>query len=349
MEISQTLLNFIRNAASGNTIITMIASVLFLIAGFVMLIKGADMFVDGASKAAAKLKVPLIVIGLTIVAFGTSAPEAAISINSAFQNNAGIAVGNVIGSNILNILLILGISALFTAVPVKKSTFKYEIPFVIIITIILLLLGIIGGSIGKLDSLIMLVLFAAFFVYLIYLSKNGDSEAGDDVPALTEKDTVPKMILFIIVGLVAIVFGSDFTVTGATAIAQALSVDDRIIGLTIVAFGTSLPELVTSVTAARKHQADIAIGNIVGSNIFNILFVIGLAGVFSPNPINFEKTFIVDGIVAVAAAVLLWLLIFKNKKIQKSGGIIMLVAYGSIFCISFNSAVFNSAVICRII
>ncbi len=330
MEISQKIFDFINSQTSGNTAIMMIVSVVLLIAGFVMLIKGADMFVDGASKVAAKLRVPLIVIGLTIVAFGTSAPEAAISINSAFQDNAGIAVGNVIGSNILNVLLILGISALFTAVPVKKSTFRYEIPFVIIISVVLLLLGVIGGTIGKLDAVILLVLFVAFFVYLIILSKKGDNSA-DDVPALTEKDTVPKMIIFIIIGLAAIVLGSDFTVTGATAIAEALHVEDRIIGLTIVAFGTSLPELVTSVTAARKHQADIAIGNIIGSNIFNILLVIGLAGIFSPNPIRFENSFIIDGIVAAAAVLLLWLLIFKSKKLKRAGGIAMLCCYAVYF------------------
>jgi len=228
-------------------------------------------------------------------------------------------------------LLILGISALFTAVPVKKSTFRYEIPFVIAISAVLLLLGMVDGIIGKLDAVILLVIFAVFFVYLILLSKKGDSSADDDVPALTDKDTVPKMILFIVIGLAAIVFGSDFTVTGATAIAEALNVDDRIIGLTIVAFGTSLPELVTSVTAARKHQADIAIGNIVGSNIFNILFVIGLAGIFSPNPIKFESSFMIDGIVATASVVLLWLLIFKDKKLKKAGGIIMLCFYAIYF------------------
>ncbi len=331
MEISQKIFDLVSNAVGGNVPVMMIVSVVLLVAGFVMLIKGADMFVDGASKVAAKLKVPLIVIGLTIVAFGTSAPEAAISINSAIQDNAGIAVGNVIGSNILNILIILGISALFTAVPVKKATFKYEIPFVIVITVVLLLLGVLGGTIGKLDAVILLLLFVAFFVYLILLSKKGDSSADDDVPALTEKDTVLKMILFIIIGLAAIVLGSDFTVTGATAIAEALNVDDRIIGLTIVAFGTSLPELVTSVTAARKHQADIAIGNIVGSNIFNILLVIGLAGVFSPNPIKFENSFIIDGVVAAVAAVLLWLLIFRDKKLRKSGGIIMICCYAAYF------------------
>ena len=331
MEISKKLFDLISSATSGNTAIMMIISVISLIAGFVMLIKGADMFVDGASKVAAKLKVPLIVIGLTIVAFGTSAPEAAISINSAVQDNAGIAVGNVIGSNILNILLILGISALFTSVPVKKTTLRYEIPFVFIISVVLLVLGIIGGTIGKLDSAILLVLFVAFFIYLILLSKKGESDADDDVPALTEKDTALKMIIFIIIGLVAIVLGSDFTVTGATAIAEALNVEARIIGLTIVAFGTSLPELVTSVTAAKKHQADIAIGNIVGSNIFNILLVIGLAGVFSPNPIRFEESFIIDAIVAIAAALILWLLVLRNKKIQKAGGIVMLCCYAVYF------------------
>lgn len=331
MEISKNIFNIIENSVGGNVAIMMIISLIFLVAGFVLLIKGADMFVDGASKVAAKMKVPLIVIGLTIVAFGTSAPEAAISINSAFQDNAGIAVGNVIGSNILNVLLILGISALFTSVPVKKATFRYEIPFVIAISVVLLILGVTGGTIGKLDAGILLLLFVAFFVYLILLSKKGESDADDDVPALTAKDTVPKMILFIILGLAAIVLGSDFTVTGATAVAEALNVDDRIIGLTIVAFGTSLPELVTSVTAAKKHQADIAIGNIIGSNIFNILFVVGLAGIFSPNPIKFENSFIIDGIVAALSVILLWVLIFKNKKLQKTGGIIMLCCYIAYF------------------
>ena len=174
MEISQKIFDLVSNAVGGNTPVMMIVSLIMLVAGFVMLIKGADMFVDGASKVAAKLKVPLIVIGLTIVAFGTSAPEAAISINSAIQDNAGIAVGNVIGSNILNILIILGISALFTAVPVKKATFKYEIPFVIVITVVLLLLGILGGTIGKLDAviLLLLLLLRIFFLQFDQLELN---------------------------------------------------------------------------------------------------------------------------------------------------------------------------------
>ncbi len=330
MQISNMLLDLISNAVGGMTFVIVLVSLLFLVAGFVMLIKGADMFVDGASKVAQKLKVPLIVIGLTIVAFGTSAPEAAISITSASQGNAGIAVGNVIGSNIMNILIILGISALFAILPVKKTTKNYEIPFVIFITVVLLLLGL-DGNISKLDAIVLLVLFVAFFVYLIILSKKGGSDAGDEVAALTEKDTVPKMILFIILGLVLIVFGSDFTVTGASKIAELIGVDSRIIGLTIVAFGTSLPELVTSITAAKKNAVDIAIGNIIGSNIFNILFVAGLAGIFSPSPIGFEASFIIDACVAIFAAVLLWLCVFRDGKLGKTGGIIMILCYAAYF------------------
>lgn len=329
MEVSNILMDMVDKAANGGFIV-IVVSVLFLVAGFVMLIKGADMFVDGASKVAVKLKVPLIVIGLTIVAFGTSAPEAAISITSACQDNAGIAVGNVIGSNIMNILIILGISSLFAVLPVKKNTFMYEIPFVIFITVVLLIEGL-DGSVSKLDAFILIGLFIIFFVYLIILSKKGDSDAGDDVAQLTEKDSVPKMILFILLGLVLIVFGSDFTVTGATKIAEALGVESRIIGLTIVAFGTSLPELVTSVTAAKKNAVDIAIGNIIGSNIFNILFVLGIAGAVSPNPIGYQSTFLIDACVAIFAALLLWLCVLKDRKLGRVGGIVMILCYAAYF------------------
>lgn len=330
MEISDKLLGFISEAVGGNVFVIILVSVVFLVIGFVMLIKGADMFVDGASKVALKLKVPLIVVGLTIVAFGTSAPEAAISITSACQDKAGLAVGNVIGSNIMNILIILGISALFAVLPVKKTTLKYEIPFVIFITAVLLIEGI-DGSIGKIDAVILLVLFAVFFAYLIILSKKGEGGADDEVSPLTEKDTVPKMILFILLGLAMIVFGSDFTVTGASAVAKQLGVDERIIGLTIVAFGTSLPELVTSVTAAKKNVVDIAIGNIIGSNIFNILFVLSLAGIFSPSPIDYNWTFLIDAAVAIFAAVLLLLCVIKDGKLGKTGGIIMIGVYAVYF------------------
>lgn len=329
------ILNYLSGLFGGGNAINIVISVVFLILGFWGLIKGADIFVDSASQIAAKLNVPLIVIGLTIVAFGTSAPEAAISITSAVQNNAGIAVGNVLGSNIMNILLILGISALICNLPVKKTTFRYEIPFVAAITAILLLLGVLGGSIDRLDGVILAVLFAAFMVYLIKLAKSGDSSFADDVPDIDKNVSIPKMIIFVVLGLAMIVLGSDFTVSGATKIAEIAGLDDRIIGLTIVAFGTSLPELVTCIQAARKNKVDIAIGNIIGSNIFNILFVVGISALVSPSAINFEPSFTIDAAAAIAAAVILWLLTLKNKRISRLGGGIMLVLYGAYFTYLF--------------
>lgn len=333
--MSDYILNFFSELFGNNTAANIVISVIFLIIGFWGLIKGADIFVDSASQIAAKLKVPLIVIGLTIVAFGTSAPEAAISITSAFQNNAGIAVGNVIGSNIMNILLILGISSAICQLPVKKTTFRYEIPFVILITAVLLVLGIIGGSLDRIDGIIFILLFAVFMGYLIKLSKSGDSSLTEDVPEIKENASIPKMILFVIIGLTMVVLGSDFTVSGATKIAEIAGLDDRIIGLTVVAFGTSLPELVTCIQAARKNKVDIAIGNIIGSNIFNILFVVGISALVSPSPILFENSFIIDAIVAIAAAVLLWLLVLKNKRISRLGGVVMLVCYAGYFAYLF--------------
>lgn len=333
--MSDFILEFLGGLFGNNTVVEVIIAVLFLVIGFWGLIKGADIFVDSASQIAAKLKVPLIVIGLTIVAFGTSAPEAAISITSAFQGSAGIAVGNVVGSNIMNILLILGISALICHLPVKKTTFRYEIPFVVLITAVLLGLGFWNHDLDRIDGLVFILLFAVFMGYLIRLSKTGDSSAADDVPEIDENASIPKMILFVIIGLAMVVLGSDFTVSGATRIAEAINLDDRVIGLTIVAFGTSLPELVTCIQAARKQKVDIAIGNIIGSNIFNILFVVGISALVSPQPIAFLDTFIIDTIVAIAAAALLWLLVLKNKRISRLGGGIMLLCYMGYFVYLF--------------
>lgn len=333
--MSDYILTLLSELTGNSTAGSVIISVVFLIAGFWGLIKGADIFVDSASQIAAKLKVPLIVIGLTVVAFGTSAPEAAISITSAFQNNAGIAVGNVIGSNIMNILLILGISSLICMLPVKKTTFRYEIPFVVLITVVLLVLGVTGSSLSRLDGVIFILLFAVFMAYLMNLSKSGDSSLTDDVPEIDENASVPKMILLVILGIAMIVLGSDFTVSGATKIAEVIGLDDRIIGLTVVAFGTSLPELVTSIQAARKNKVDIAIGNIIGSNIFNILFVVGISALVSPAPIVFKNDFIIDSIVAIATAALLWLLVLKNKRISRLGGVIMLACYAGYFTYLF--------------
>lgn len=306
-----------------STPVQIIFNIALMIAGFVMLIKGADIFVDGASKIATKFNIPQMVIGLTIVAFGTSLPEAAVSISGALAGNAGITVGNVVGSNIMNILFILGVSSCIAALPIKKNTFRIEIPFVIVVTVVMLFLGMSGDTLTRLDGIIFLVLMSVFMVYLIYTAKNG--EADDESTVLSEKDTMPFLILLVIIGAVCIVFGSDVTVDAASYIAEKCGMTPRLIGLTIVAFGTSLPELVTSATAAKRGKVDIAIGNIVGSNIFNILFVVGVSAVITD--IEFEVAFIKDTIVAILAAVLLFLAVFKNKKLTKPAGIIMLVSY----------------------
>lgn len=301
---------------------------ILLIVGFVFLMKGADIFVDGASSLADKLGIPQIVIGLTIVAFGTSAPEAAISITSGIKGNADLSISNVVGSNILNVLLILGIASVITPLIVKKNTLRFEIPFTALITVLLLLLCIFDNSLGRMDGVIFLLLMAAFLVYLVILSKKQKGQS-EDVPI--KKMPVWRMILYIVLGLAGVVGGSQLTVNSATVIASFFGMSERMIGLTIVAFGTSLPELITSVTAARKHNADIAIGNIVGSNIFNILFVLGVTAVITP--VAFQDGLIVDTIAAIITMVMLFFFILPKKKLTRLGGIIMLAAYAAYFVI----------------
>lgn len=299
--------------------------VLLLALGFIMLIKGADWFVDGSASIAAKFGIPQLVIGLTVVALGTSSPEAAVSITAAMNKNADITIGNILGSNILNILIILGISAAITTLAVAKSTIRYETPFMIGITLLLLLLGF-DGKITFVDGIILLAAFAVYMIYLFRMAKNGKEDSASD-----EKKNINifKSILLTILGLVLIIFGSDFTVDAATKIATAIGVSQRFIGLTIVALGTSLPELCTSVNAARKKNADIAIGNIVGSNLFNILFVVGISSLIVPVP--FAKNFVFDTIVAIIAAVLLLLCCIKTKSLKRPAGILMLLCYAAYF------------------
>lgn len=307
----------------------MIINIALLLVGFILLIKGADVFVEGASKVATMLSIPQIVIGLTIVAFGTSAPEAAVSIASSYKDSAGIAIGNIIGSNIANVLLILGVSGTISVLAIKKNTFYVETPFVILITIVLLMLGRNGGSISKFDGVILWILFLAFLFYLYILTKKGDEDAIDDVPELNENDRLWKLILMIILGIVCVVIGSQVTVDASTSIAKSLGVSDRIIGLTIVSIGTSLPELVTSVSASLKGKNDIAIGNIVGSNIFNILFVLGTAALVAPSGIPFASGFMIDGLIAIGAVIMFMMFIGKNMKLKKLGAFIMLISYVS--------------------
>ena len=267
--------------------------VVMLIVGFVLLVKGADWFVEGAASVAKRMGIPQLVIGLTIVAMGTSMPEAAVSITSAMNGSAGITIGNVVGSNILNILIILGITAVITNVGIQKTTFCYEIPFMIGITVLLMIFGITDSVLTFKEGVIFWLLFLVFLGYLFVIARKGEAQEEGE----TKDIPVWKCLLLIVIGGVLVVKGSDLAVEGASAIARYFCISERFIGLTIVALGTSLPELVTSVTAARKGNTGIAIGNIVGSNIFNILFVAGTTALICDVP--FEEKFIVDTAVAV--------------------------------------------------
>lgn len=305
--------------------------VLLLVVGFVLLIKGADWFVDGSSGIATKFGIPQLVIGLTIVAMGTSAPEAAVSISAALKGSADITIGNIVGSNILNILIILGLSSVIVPIAVAPSTIKIETPFMIAITVVMLLLGL-DAEISLIDGIIFLVLFGIYLAYLFWMTKKDKNKDSDD--EASKNMSVAKAIIIAIIGLVMIVLGSNVTVDAATAIAKAVGLSERFIGLTIVALGTSLPELFTSVTAARKGNADIAIGNIVGSNIFNILFVVGLSALIVPVP--FAANFIFDSIIAIAAGVMLLLCCLWTKKLKRWAGIAMLVGYAAYFAVIFT-------------
>ena len=302
----------------------LLLAIILLILGFVMLIKGADWFVDGAAGIAARFGIPQLVIGLTIVAMGTSAPEAAVSITAAKMGNAGITIGNILGSNILNVLLILGITAAITTVAVQKSTVRLEMPFMHVITIVLAVLGFTGGEIVLWEGIVLWALFLVYLGYLFRMAKNGNAEEEQ-----AERQPLWKQILMLIIGIICIVSGSDLTVDNATIIAEALGMDDRLIGLTIVAFGTSLPELVTSAMAAKKGNADIAIGNIVGSNIFNILFVVGTTAMITP--VAFAHGFLIDSAIALAAGLILWFGVMKEQKLKKTLGIVMLIGYAVYF------------------
>ena len=297
---------------------------LFLLAfGFVLLVKGADWFVDGASGIAAKLHIPQLVIGLTIVAMGTSAPEAAVSISAALKGSADITIGNIVGSNILNILIILGLASVIVPIAVAKSTIRVDVPFMLVISGVLLALGW-DQTITLADGLIMLVLFAAYLAYMLYMAKKG-GDKGEEIRDLK----LWQALLYTVTGLGLIVWGADVAVDAATALARIFGLSERFIGLTVVALGTSLPELFTSVTAARKGNADIAIGNIVGSNIFNILFVVGLSAMIVPVP--FAPNFRIDTIVSIAAGAVLLLCSLREKKLIRWHGILMLLGYLAYF------------------
>ncbi len=298
-----------------------------LIAGFVLLIKGADFFVKGASTIAHKFGVPQIVIGLTVVAMGTSAPEAAVSISAAFSGNADITIGNVVGSNIMNVFVILGLTALIAPIAVDRAAVKVDIPFMLGVSLLLIPLGLTGEVVHRWEGLLLFAIFAAYLFYLFRRTLKTSNK--DDEMRPTYGQGSRWMILWTVFGLAMIVFGSKCIVYSASEIALELGVSQRMIALTIVAFGTSLPELVTSVTAARRGNTGLAIGNIVGSNLFNILFVTGLTA--SITPVAFRNAFMIDSAVAAFAALVLWLFTLKSGRLGRIGGVVMLVCYAAYF------------------
>lgn len=346
--------------------IEIIKQLAILIVGFALLVKGADLFVDGASGIAKKFGISELIIGLTIVAMGTSAPEAAVSIAAAAKGSAGISIGNVIGSNIMNIFIILGVVAAITPLKIERSTVRYEMPFTIIVTVLFVLMGR-DGLITRVDGAI---LWAGLLLYIAYLlrqakqkpaevpaqtetavqktegagSPEAIAETAADVPtAATEAGVKPavdtktgeavpaeslsiwKLIALTIVGLAVILVSSDYAVDAAVALAKIFNISDRVIGLTIVALGTSLPELVTSVTAALRGNADLAVGNVVGSCIFNLLFVLGTSALILPIPC--APNFLSDAYVAVGATVLLLLFGFTQMKIVRWEGVLLVACY----------------------
>lgn len=303
----------------------MIWSLVILVIGFVLLIKGADFFVEGSSSVAKRLRVPSIIIGLTIVAMGTSLPECAVSVTASLANNNALAVSNVVGSNIFNLMVVCGACALFAPLAVQKDTLKKEFPFSIICAIIMLVFGYLGMTIGRLDGVIMLLLFACFLGWMIKSALNARSNAVEE----EEIAILPvwRCIVYIVGGAIAIKFGGDFVVDGASTIAAKLGLSQNLIGLTVVALGTSLPELVTSIVAARKNEVDMALGNVIGSNIFNILLVIGVAAAISPIAFIMENVF--DIILLIAMSALVWIFAWTKQKIGRKEGIAMLVIYAA--------------------
>jgi cation:H+ antiporter len=300
-------------------------SYLYLVLGFVLLIKGADMFVDGSSSIAKRLKIPGIIVGLTIVAMGTSAPEAAVSISATMTGSNDMAVGNIVGSCIMNLMLIVGVCALIKPMNVDRSFLKADFPISVASAAVLFLICV-GKSlkITRIEGIVIFALFIGYIVFTVlralkYRKENSGEE--DEIKVLS----VPKTVIFTIVGAAAIVVGGELTVDAAKNIAQSLGVTEKLIGLTIVAFGTSLPELVTSIIASRKGESDLALGNVIGSNVFNILFILGMTAAIRPITVDMDAVY--DSLILVAMSVMVFIFALTRKKIGRAEGSAMLISY----------------------
>ena len=302
--------------------------IFFLVIGFILLIKGADIFVDGASSTALNFKVPKMLIGLTIVAFGTSAPEFAVSMSALSANSPDMVIGNVVGSCILNILLIIGIAAVIKPIKIKDNTVKRELPLCILISSLLVILFLdhlwdkeVMNQITRADAFVILLFFILFIYYLFTLAKQKKEKEQEKPPF-----SLKKSIVYIILGLLGIIYGSDLVVEHASSIATSLHISERVISLSIIAFGTSLPELVTTIVSAKKGEQDLLIGNIIGSNIFNICVVLGIPvviyGTIAPTTFNG-----IDLFMLIASSLLLFLFSKSKRTITKKEGLFLLLLF----------------------
>ena len=314
----------------------LLKEILILVIGFVLLIKGADYFVEGSSSVARRLKVPSLIIGMTIVAMGTSLPECAVSVTASLTGNNTLAVSNVVGSNIFNLMVVCGVCALFAPLTIKKDTLQKEFPLSIICAILLMFLGYFGMTLGHVEGVILLIIFVGYLLWMIQAARTARKKHVKE-RLMTEEvevaeddgDILPvwKCLVFIVGGMIAIKYGGDFVVDGASVIAARLGLSQTLIGLTIVATGTSLPELVTSIVAARKNEVDMALGNVIGSNIFNILFVLGIAASISPVAFLLEN--IIDIIILVIMSLIVMVFAWTSQTIKRNEGIFMLVVYAA--------------------
>lgn len=308
-------------------------SVILIIVGFVLLIKGADFLVDSSSSIAKRFHIPEIVIGLTIVSIGTSLPELMVSVKSAISGHSDMSVGNVVGSNVCNLLLILGLASAIRPLTFKRETRLIEIPICLVLTIIFAALCNTGTGITRMESIILLILFALFITYTVIMGIKGeefDKEDGQTEEKVVEnniKDSILKNIILIVVGIVALKFGGDFVVDNATIIAEHFNISEQIISLTIVAIGTSLPELVTSVVAAIKGNSDISIGNIIGSNIFNMALIMGVSALINPIIYNIAYNFEIAVLIIASIVLTLFPVIPPKNKMSRTNGIIYLMLY----------------------
>ncbi len=295
--------------------------IFLLIIGFVLLIKGSDFFVDGSSNIASILKIPTLIVGLTIVAFGTSAPEAAVSITSSLAGSNALAVSNVIGSNLFNILLIIGLCSLLNELEIDREVLKTDLPFLVIVTVIISAIIIIGWNISQIEGIALLIIMVLYIAYLIYSTKHKTEAKIVEKP----KMGLPRSIVYIVGGIAGIAIGADFVVDSASYIAMAFGMSETLVGLTIVAIGTSLPELVTSITALRKGETELIIGNVIGSNIFNILFVLGASSAISSITVN--PNMLLDIVLMLGVTILCFIFAKTQDKFDKKEGFILVALF----------------------